>query len=160
MAAVALPTKKAVHDVLEGLLGRDVTLTYRDEFLSTNDNLIVARYTDDLARTSACVAVDIPLAVFLGAAVGLGPPPVAKEMAAAGELVPMFEENVGEVLNILSALFHTGGAEQVTLNGLSSALVPLPADTAKWLASSVGRMDVDVDISGYGSGRMTLVTNT
>ena len=74
MAIATLPSPKGIRDVLMGLLGRDITLSTGDVALAKGEQPMVAEYHDDVGRIAACLAVDLPLAIYLGAAVSLARP--------------------------------------------------------------------------------------
>lgn len=71
------------------------------------DNNICGVFVDDSDTPVAMVVCDFPLGVYLGAALTMIPPPVAKETAQAGELSGMIKDSLQEVMNILSRLFMT-----------------------------------------------------
>jgi len=158
MTTATLPTPMDVRTVLEGLLGRDVELNVESMVLSHEDHPVVATYADDMGRIACCAAVDLPLAVYLGAAVALAPPAGAREMAADGELTPMFAENLYEVFNIFSSMFRNDVSDQVRLAGMSGPGDALPPLVGQWLSSPVGRLDLAIEVSGYGSGHLVLAT--
>lgn len=158
MAIAALPSPKEVRDVLMGLLGRDITLSTGDAVLAKGEQPMVAEYHDDAGRIAACLAVDLPLAIYLGAAVSLAPPKGAQEMAAAGALTAMMEENLHEIFNVFSALFHSDATAQVTLAAMFGPGDQIPAQLAGWLSTPVGRLDLGIDIAAYGGGCMVLAT--
>ena len=158
MAAASLPTPKDVRDVLEGLLGRDIDLSTGDAALAEGKQPVVAEYVTDTGKVAACAAVDLELAIYLGAAVSLAPPKGAQEMAAEGELTPMFEENLYEIFNVFSSLLRSDATAQVQLSGMYGPEQELPTQLAGWLSTPVGRLDLKIDVSSYGGGCLVLAT--
>ena len=73
-AATALPTTKAVRDLFERLLGRDVTVEPGPPVAVGADDLAyVALYVEDRLRLAATAVTDLALAVRCAAALGLAP---------------------------------------------------------------------------------------
>jgi hypothetical protein len=70
----------------------------------------------------------------------------------------MFEENLYEIFNVFSALFHSDATAQVTLATMYASGDQLPAQLAGWLSTPVGRMDLAIDVSAYGAGFLVLAT--
>lgn len=160
MSLATLPTTKDFKDLVEGLLGRDVTLSDSSHRITEDDQTVVGVFVDGLGRIAACAGFDVPLAVFLGAAVALTPPGGAQDMAADGEITAMVAENLFEIFNVASALFHNDSDDQVTLGGMYLPGQALPPQAAAWLSTPTGRLDLDADVAGYGSGRLVLATGT
>ena len=158
MSLATLPTTKDFKDLVEGLLGRDVDLSDSNSRITEQDPTVVAVYVDGSRQVAACAALDLPLAIYLGAAVGLTPAGGAQDMVADGELTAIVTENLFEVCNVLSALFHNDAHAQVSLGGMYRPGEALPPQAAAWLSAPGGRLDLDVDVSGYGSGRAVLAT--
>lgn len=158
MSIAILPSAKDFRDLVEGLLGRDAELADSAARIGEQDPLVVGVYVNAAGQIAACAAFDLPLAIYVGAAVALTPPGGAQDMVADGELTGMVTENLFEIFNILSALFHSDGEAQVSLGGMYVPGQPLPAQAASWLSAPTGRLDLDVEISGYGAGRAVLAT--
>lgn len=158
MSIATLPTAKDFKDLVEGLLGRDTTLSDSTTRVTDDDLTVVGVYVNQARQIAACAAFDLPLAIYLGAAVALAPPGGAQDMVADGELTAMVTENLFEIFNVLSALFHSDADTQVTLGGMYVPGDALPPQAAAWLSAPTGRLDLDVEVSGYGSGRAVLAT--
>ena len=159
MALAALPPTKDIKEVLEGLLGRTVDLRECEPWTPTPGTaMIAAEFHDDVDRLAATAVVDLPLGIFLGAAVGLLPPGGAQDMAADGELTAMLADNLYEVLNVTSSVFNRPGVPHVRLTQVHGPGDPAPREIVGWLSTPVGRLDLAVDVSGYGSGVLVLAT--
>jgi hypothetical protein len=98
-----LPPPKAVRDLLEGMLGRDIEVTTGGR-VSPKDCGALAIYATDRHRTTAVVTIDLPLAAYIGAAVGLIPVGGAEVALEDGALTPMLLENLTEVLNVFASV--------------------------------------------------------
>jgi hypothetical protein len=156
-----LPEAKAVRDLLIGTAGRDVSLTVDGEGLDPDapGGAVVAEYVTDLGHSVALIALDLPLAAHLGAALGLVPPAVSQEAVRDGYLSDDLLDNAYEVLNIAGSLFNVGDAPHVRLiEGLyDTSSAPLPAEIDRWLRGYVPRLDAACEVRGYGAGRLSVL---
>ncbi|MBO3086660.1 hypothetical protein [Cellulomonas fengjieae] len=154
-----LPSAKAVRELVEGLVGRDVQVTTGGAMLdpAEGDGTLVGAYVDDRLALTAIVLLDLPLAAYVGAALGLVPARTAESAVAEGVLPSGLQENAGEVLNVLASLFNAEGAPHVRLDTIYPPGGPLPADVATWVPAFVRRTDLDMEVSGYGPGRFSLL---
>jgi hypothetical protein len=154
-----LPPNKAVKDVFEDLLGRDV------EVSPSNDRTPVGRehltmeavYVDDQMRMRAVIVTDLALTAYCATAIGLVPPGGAEAAIEDGELSESLVDNISEVVNSMAGLFNRDGAPHVRLYAWYPPGDPAPADVADLTAAFIGRNDLDVSIAGYGDGQMGLV---
>lgn len=154
-----IPPAKAVKDLLEGLLGRDVDVSPADP-LRVGDlpRTAVAVYVDDTMRLTAVAGLDLPLAANVGAAIGLVPPGGAKACVEDNELSPMIAENFTEVCNVLTTLLNKEGGPHLRLHQVFLPGQEAPGDAASRLLALGSRLDLDVAVNGYGSGRFSLST--
>jgi hypothetical protein len=158
-AQTPLPSAKAVRELIEGLIGRDVQVTTGGAMLDPKDGdgTLVGVYVDNRLALSAIVLLDLPLAAYAGAALGLVPVRVAADAVTESLLPPALSENAGELLNVMASLFNAEGAPHVRLDVLYEPRQPLPADVATWVLAYVRRTDLDVEVAGYGAGRFSLL---
>ncbi|MCZ2823097.1 MULTISPECIES: hypothetical protein [unclassified Modestobacter] len=154
-APALLPNPKAVRDLLEGLFGKDVTVAPGDP-VSLNDKPAVAVYVDPTMATTALCLVDIRLAAWLAGALALLPKGGLEDAIDEGELSEMHLEVVYEVVNVAAALFNGGGVNHSKLHKVHAPGEPIPGDIAG-LAAAFNRIDLKVDVAGYGSGNMSIV---
>jgi hypothetical protein len=154
-APALLPTPKDVRDLLEGLLGKDVTVAPGDP-VSLNDKPALAVYVDPAMATTAIVLVDIRLAAWCAGALALLPKGGLEDAVDEGELSQMHLEVVYEVVNVAAALFNGGGVTHSKLHKLYAPGEPVPGDLAG-LASAFNRIDLKVEVAGYGSGALSIV---
>ena len=68
----------------------------------------------------------------------------------------MLVEALHEVVNVLSALFNTPGAPHSKLHRLYAPGEDLPGDVVG-LLPSLNRLDLAIEVAGYGKGRISLV---
>jgi hypothetical protein len=155
-ATTPLPAAKDVKDLFEGLLGKACEF-HEGKTLDASGKNLVATYVDDALVMRALVVVDLPLAVYTGAAIGLLPPGGAQDLVADGELPKNHRENAAEVLNIMASLFNTPGSPHLRLYSTHAPGEALAADVAANLAKKGGRVDYSVDVKGYGKGALAVV---
>jgi len=155
----AIPPSKAVKDLLQGLLGRDVEVGPADPVLVGDlPGTAVAVYVDDSMQLSAVAGMDLTLAANVAAAIGLVPPGGAQACIEDRELSPMLAENVTEVCNVLTTLFNRAGAPHLRLHQMYLPGQATPSDVAARLLALGSRLDLAVAVTGYGAGRFSLST--
>ena len=150
-----LPTPKAVRDLFEGLFGKDVTVS-PGEPVSLNDKPAVAVYVDPTMATTALCLLDISLAAWLAGALALLPKGGLEDAIDEGELSANHLEAVYEVVNIAASMFNGAGVNHSRLHTLHAPGEAVPGDVAG-LAAAFNRIDLKVDVAGYGSGNLSIV---
>ena len=155
---VVLPDAKAVKDMLSGLVGKPVSVTPGAPVTPTEkDPVSVAVYVSPTMAVNALCVMDLPLAAWTGGALALLPPGgVQDAVEEDGELTAMLTEALHEVVNVLSALFNVPGAPHSKLYRSYAPGDDLPGDVAGMLAA-FNRLDLAVEVPGYGKGRLSLV---
>ena len=158
MSVTLLPASKDVRDMLSGLVGKPVAVSpgapVTPEPLRP---VTVAIYTaPDLSVNALCV-MDLAASAYTAGALALLPPGGCQDSVEEDkELSPMQLEALHEVVNVLSALFNTPGAPHSKLDRLVKDGDDVPGDVAGLLAS-FNRLDLEIEIPGYGKGAMSLV---
>jgi hypothetical protein len=110
--------------------------------------------TEGLGLAAAC-AFDIELANHAGAALAMVPTAVATDAIRARMVEGDMLENLREVANIMASLF-TCPTSHIKLKVLART-PPAPApDIVALTARPVRRLDLEVDITGYGAGRLAI----
>jgi hypothetical protein len=153
-----LPDARATREMLEGLLFRDVTVAPSEPVATGEKNLIgVGSYVDDANRLAAVAVLDLELSAYSAAAIGLVPAGGAEAAIEDRELAPSLQDNLYEVLNVLSALFNVPGAPHLRLaESYPPGEVP-SADVAALVRTLGKRLDLSVTVAGYGTGTLSLV---
>ena len=154
-APALLPNPKDVRDLLEGLVGKDITVG-PGEPISLNDKPAVAVYVNPQLQTTALCLVDVPLAAWCAGAFALLPKGGLEDAIDDGELSEMHLEVLYEVVNVTAALFNGAGVTHSKLYKLYAPGEALPGDLAG-LAAAFNRIDLSVEVAGYGSGAMSIV---
>jgi hypothetical protein len=150
-----IPAPKLVRDLLTDLLGRDVTVQPAEP--PSGAVPVTAVFVHDNLSIAGVIGFQLPLAANLAAAVGLIPPGGAEACIEDGELTPLFGDNLAEVCNVLTTLFNRSDGPHVKLHKLHREASEVPADVVGHLEALGNRLDLDVNVAGYGSGALSLV---
>jgi len=158
MSTVLLPAAKDVRDMLAGLVGRNVTVSPGAPVTPAPDRPVaVAVYVAPDMSVNALCLMDLGAAAYTGGALALLPPGGCQDAVEEdGELSTMLVEALHEVVNVLSALFNTPGAPHSKLHKLYAPGEDVADDLAGMLAG-FNRIDLDVEVQGYGKGSLSLV---
>ncbi|GAA0742800.1 hypothetical protein Drose_31715 [Dactylosporangium roseum] len=152
-----LPVPKAVKDLFDDLLGRPVTVSPADPLRAADiPRTLVALYTDERLHLNAVIGMDFKLTAYAGAAIGLIPPGGAEACIEDNEISKMIGENATEVCNILAGLINREGAPRLKLHQTFLPGETPPADAVNWLLALGRRLDLKVEVSGYGAGNIAI----
>lgn len=154
-----LPAALEVRELLEGLVGREFDALTGAEMVdpAAPGGAVVAEYVSDQMQLAAIVAADLPLAAGAGSAIALLPPAGVSESVQYGELsIPQFE-NFSEILNVMASLFNVPGAPHLKLSAVHAPGATLPNDVAPWVRAFVPRLDLAVEVRGYGGGTLSVL---
>lgn len=152
-----LPVPKAVKDLFDDLLGRPVTVNPTDPPKSADiQRSLVALYTDDRLQLVAVIGMDFELTAYAGAAIGLIPPGGAEACIEDKAISKMIGENAIEICNILAGLINAAEAPRVKLHQTFLPGDSPPMDAIRHLNALGRRLDLKVDVSGYGGGTISL----
>jgi hypothetical protein len=154
-----LPAAQEVRELLEGLLGRDVDAVVGVDPAQPHQHpgAMVGVYVNDQLKLSALVVVDMPLSAWVGAAIALVPAATARQCVETELLTPALFDNTAEILNVAASLFNADGAPHLRLYETYAPREVLPGDVQKWVMAYVRRLDVRLDVSGYGAGTMSVL---
>jgi hypothetical protein len=154
-----LPGAKDVRDLLEGMLGREVEIRTGGAMVNpqADGGAQIGAYVDKLGSLRAVVVADLALAARAGAAIALMPAGGAELAIEESQLSEALFENAYEILNVMASLFNVGDAPHVKLDGCWAPGDAVPADVAQWVSSYVRRLDLDVDVKGYGTGALSIL---
>ena len=153
-----LPAAKNLRDMLTGLVGKPVTVSPGAPVTPTPKAPVsVAVYVDPYMNVNALCVMDLAASAYTGGALALLPPGGCQDAVEEdGELSGMMTEALHEVVNVLSALFNVPGAPHSKLHRLYAPGEELPGDIAGMLAA-FNRIDLAVEVQGYGKGGISLV---
>jgi hypothetical protein len=158
MSTVLLPAAKDVREMLEGLVGRTVVVSPGAPVTPAPDKPVaVAVYVAPDMSVNALCLMDLGAAAYTAGGLALLPPGGCQDAVEEdGELSGMQFEALHEVVNVLSALFNTPGAPHSKLHKLYAPGEEVDGDLAGMLAG-FNRVDLTLDIQGYGKGSLSLV---
>ena len=155
---VHLPAPKEIRDLLMDLLGREITMEPCPPLAPTPSRpATIAVYVDDSLVVSALCMVDLPFSAHAGASIGLVPVGAAEDAIEARALDANLQGNLYEVLNIVASLFNVGEARHLRLYAVHHIAAPLPMDIQARALTLGRREDMDIEISGYGAGKLAIV---
>jgi hypothetical protein len=157
MTTIALPASLSIRNLLEDLLGREVTVNLANPVVAKDlPRTITAIYVDNSTKMAAVLGLELPLAAYAGAALGLMPPGGAQDCVDDGTLSAVLAENVTELCNILTSLLNREGSPHVKLYKVYVPPEPLPPDAQALLLALGNRTDLSVEVARYGKGRFSL----
>lgn len=117
---------------------------------------VVAEYHATDGPLAGVLWADVGFAAATGAALVLLPPGAAAQAIKANKLDELLRENFAEVANVASRLFTSGQAPRVKLGTLTWLPGNLPPEVAAFVRGPGHTQDLDVQIAGYGGGRVSL----
>jgi hypothetical protein len=154
---MSLPASLAVRNMLEDLLGRDVTVAPADPVVGSDlAKTTIAVYVDRNLRMAGVLGLDLRLAANAGAALGLLPIGAVEDAVQLGGLTAMLAENVGELCNVFTGLLNRDGGPHVKLHQVFEPGELPPSDVSAQLLALGNRMDLAVDVSRYGGGKLSV----
>jgi hypothetical protein len=152
-----IPGSLQVRNLLEDLLGRDVTVTPGEPLVVKDlSTAVVAIFVDHAQQIVAVIGMDLVLAANAGAALGLLPAGAAEDAVEVKSLPASIAENVGELCNVLTTLLNREGAPHVKLYQVIYPGTTLPNDAQAHLLALGRRLDLTIEINRYGKGRFSL----
>ncbi len=153
----ALPSAADVRGLLNGLFDRRVSAQEEPGPVLLGRGVhVVGSYVDGADRVVALVLCDLSLGCVLGAALTLAPPSRAHEAVAAGEVPRDLADDTCEVLAVAGSLFSSA-QPHLRLRSVQVAPESVPDDVAALLRSDPLRVDLTVEVPGYGAGVMVLL---
>jgi hypothetical protein len=157
MTTFALPKPGGVARLLAMLFARPVQAAVEKQAAAGSGTpFVVGAYQDDAGKIVALALFDLPLAAYTGAALTMIPAGTAETDIRAGALTGSIEENVPEVLNICVGFFGTASTPPIRLARVCPGS-DLPAEITALLESGTSRLDLRLEIAGYGDGSLTLL---
>ena len=153
-----MPAAKPVRDMLTDLLGRNVEVVVSTPYAPMHGEPgTLAVYVDDRTIVRAVMVADLPFSAYAGAAIGLVPVHGAEEAIKEKLLPQALEENFYEVLNISASLMNAEGLPHLRLYQMYAPGTLPPTEVSNCARILGGRLDLAVEIAGYGKGRLSVV---
>lgn len=155
MSAIA-PTQKSISDLVSTLVGKSVTAKPCPPLAPGAAPLMAGVYVDDTNKPVGLFLCDLTLGCSVGAALSMVPPAAVAEAVKTGNVPPNLLDNTREVINIAANLIASACERHVRLRDVAIGKV-LPADATALLAKPLLRIDAELAIPGYGTGKLALV---
>jgi len=152
---LTLPSSDKTARLLSGLLNRPVKAKPAAAPSAPTMKFVGLFGRGDGQAGAACFA-DLPLAAYAGAALVMIPSDVAQQSARSKDIDPMLAENFAEICNVLSRLFADDDTIRVKLEGTAFPPAALPETVTKLYGAAKQKLDLEIAIDGYGSGRLSL----
>jgi hypothetical protein len=158
MPARPLPNTTNLAALLSDLLGKRTDVQKGPPVgTGPKDKVVVGAYLRDDGAVAALLACDLALAAQVGASLALIPPKVAADAIKAGQLPENLGENFGEVLNVAGGALNAAGAPHVAYRGMHQLPPPPPPEVAALLKQPAARLDLTLNVAGYGPGRLSIL---
>jgi hypothetical protein len=153
------PSNKEVKDLFDGMLGREVTISEGTPVTAADSpKPTIATYVDDTGRLSAVVLMEFALTAYCGAALGLVPKGGAEVAIEERQLPESLLDNASEILNVMANTIGSARGEHQKLAETFGPHVPTPPHLAAWAAQAGARVDLRLDVAGYGTGALSIVS--
>lgn len=153
----SLPPNKLIKDVLDGMLGKEVSIGPADALTSADTvGGALSTYIDDSDALWAVVGWDLELGACVGAAVGLVPKGAAEDAIEERFIPAHLLENLSEVANVLASVFQMRDNPHLRLDQTYNPLNSAPDQAIQMLYALGHRIDLTVEVPGYGSGRLAV----
>jgi hypothetical protein len=149
-----MPTREAVRKLLADLFARRVSME-RAAAASHEHAYVADLITDEDALFAIC-AMDLPLSAYMGSALCQISVGVARDSLRQGKLPENLQENLREVINILSSAFNGEGMTHLRLRDMYAAGTQQFEEVTGHLSQAAARYNLNVSIDGYGDGKLTL----
>jgi hypothetical protein len=154
----SVPDVKEISRMLTILLGRDVKVAKGSRIRTgARDKYTLGVFVAENNDVVGVCVTDYPLAAHFGAALSLFPPHKSKQCIDEGEIEASIWENTLEVYNVVSRYFHSAHEGMVQLGPTYREGEEVPNDVKKLMRRSTDRIDMTVNITGYGTGAFALI---
>lgn len=152
------PDTKEVSRMFTFLLGRQVKVAKGSRIRTgARDHWTLGVFvSEDDAVVGVC-ATDVPMAANTGAALSLFPPHKARSCIEDNVIEENIWENTREVYNVVSRFFHDTHEGMVQLGASYQDGTQVPDDVRQFMRRSRQRVDLRVQIAGYGTGALALI---
>lgn len=155
----AFPKPAQIASTLTELLRRNVTAAAVPAAPVPVPSRVVAEYrsTED-GKLAALVVCDLAFAVRAASVLTLIPAGAAEEAIRARGVQDTLADNLHEVLNVMARFLVRGGSSRVKLGAIHMPDAKLDAQLAVQILKPAARLDLAMEISGYGKGMLTLAS--
>ena len=149
-----LPKPHQIAETLQTLFNREVSVAVSRTPPKKPGRQFAAEFCTPEGEPAVLCLIDAVLACSAGAALALLPAGVANESARRPQPDARILDNLAEVMNVISGMF-AGGGRRVVLRRIHVSLDTLPPTSQPLRDSPPGRLDLEIEIAGYGGGALT-----
>jgi hypothetical protein len=150
-----IPKPGEVSELFGSLIGEKIGISTAQQPMNASDIAVVGSYKGEDGRTLSVIGADIALANWLGAALAMIPKEVAKKDIDSGGISEETKQNTQEIFNINTSVLNGPGIPHHRFSKLYECFRDeLPEEIRALMSDPVNRADFDVDVPGYGSGRL------
>ncbi|MDJ0763170.1 MAG: hypothetical protein QNJ97_09305 [Myxococcota bacterium] len=154
-----LPEPNEVAELFTGLLGEPVTTVPADATIRIEDIFVACDYITDNDEVDVVAVMNLEFASRMGSAIAMIPSPTAEAKIREQQLNDETKENIQEVFNICASLFNKEDTAHHKFRRIYlSQEEDLPPDIQAIIDNPIGRLDLDVDIPGYGTGKVSYLS--
>jgi len=154
-----VPNEDEVRQMLKMLLGSKLNIcrTEKPDPATDSGGLVAVFIDDEDIPVTACLG-DLHFAVYAGSALTRIPAAGAEDAVKSGAIPETMMGNFHEIMNICSRLFMHGSSPHLRLDRVYPLTAALPENVGKLLESIGDRLDLMVDIPGYGEGQVAFLS--
>ncbi len=152
-----LPKSKDITAAFGMLYGNDIDVSDAEP-KPLSENRLYGLFVNSEGAPVAATMCDAQFAAFAGSALMMLPPGAAEEAAETGDLTPVMEENVYEILNICSRLFMGDDTPHLKLEKMYTDASELPEEAKKMISEAEASRGFGVEFPRYGAGSISFVT--
>ncbi len=151
------PTSKAVSELLTNLVGEEVVVKQLESGdFELEDIAAVGEFVGDDGTLLTVCTLDLAAGSWLGAALAMIPKAAVEKDLKAKRFSDEVQENIQEVFNISSSVFHKSGLPHFRFSQLHLIKDNPPPDTVQALLDDpASKIDLEMEVPGYGSGRIS-----
>jgi two-component system, chemotaxis family, chemotaxis protein CheY len=154
----AFPKPAQIALALTELLRRRVEVKLNPAPIPPNMRIVAEYRSLENEALVACAVCSVSFAARSGAALTLIPASGAEEAIRERLIDDVLAENFNEVLNVTTRLFHQAGNSRIHLAAIHKPDTCLGVELAMQIAKPASRLDLGVEIAGYGDGRLSLLS--
>lgn len=151
-----LPPPLTLTNLVGDLIDQRVTSKATPATRADPKKQLAATYRNEAGDVVAVALCDLPVGASFAAALTMVPAGRVDECVKDGRLDDVLRENLHEVFNVLSAAFPMSGAPRVILHEMRCQQDASP-ETVAVVAAPSSRLDLDVTVGGYRSGKFSLL---
>lgn len=151
-------TEKGLSTMIGRLVNQPITITTGPKIVPAVTPCLSMTWISDEGALVYAGFCELSAAAYLGTAIGLRPVGAVKEVLTSKVFPESLQGDVREVFNVLSRAFNDAGSVHVRLGEVSMPPSP-PLKAALALdAAAQGRRDYLINVAGYGSGKVSIVS--